>query len=107
MLLLTTVATTLKEFKTTPAIKPKVSIPSTSTGVTSKTTGKTSGLAKDKGSHKKGSVFGLLSSKQELDEFALDSEVEGVTESVDPVTVAKPDQENQLLLDITCRPESH
>ena len=42
-----TVATTLKGLRTTPVTKPKVAMPSTLTGVTSKIAGKTSGPAKN------------------------------------------------------------
>ena len=56
-----TVSTALKELKATPIIKPNVVVPSTSTGVTGETTGKTSGPAKNTRGEKKNTVFNLSS----------------------------------------------
>ena len=49
----TTAVTTLKKLKTILAVKPKIAVPSTSTGITDKMTGKTSGPAKGTESKKK------------------------------------------------------
>ena len=63
------------------------------TGVTVKTTGKTSSPAKNTRDNKKGIIFEFLSLIQERDESHSDLEVEGVTDSMDPPTMAESDKE--------------
>ena len=90
-----TVDTTLKEPKTTPTVKHKVTIPRTSTGVTGKMTGKTSGPAKNTIGKKEKYSFEFLSSIQELDDSDSSFGNYGVTDPFEPSSTAESAQDNQ------------
>ena len=87
----TTIATALKELRTTSVTKSKVDVTSTSTGVIGKTTGKTCGPAKN--TNLKNRKIQFLNFCYLL-KMALDSEAEGATELVKPSSTVESVQDS-------------
>ena len=83
-------AITFKELKTSPAVKPKLVVSSTSTDAT----GKTSDPVKNTRCEKKNGDFESLLSIQEIEESDFDSEC-GVTQPMEPLRTTKSAQDNQ------------